>query len=234
MYQKSTTVNAVSIIIDWWKKLFAIYPNDRFNFNVESRLSNNELDLIIKDFPYILPREVRDLYQYCNSELEVAPLVYFLNIEQALDYYCYCYKHNYTIKQFFLSLNLKKLPLESFSTNFTDKIYASIINDYPYEICLFPVLRGWCKEIYYITCQAEEVDTSPVWIQFPEQMPILYTNSLTNLILTYAECYETNAFYFQPYDGEFYGELEQDLKKVELIFEKYNPEQINIWRSLWV
>jgi hypothetical protein len=81
-------------------------------------------------------------------------------------------------------------------------------------------------------CSKEKTDHSPVWLTFQGLETVEYTKSLTNLILTFAECYETGAFYtvFTEY-GEW--EIEEDLDKIEQIFEKYNPDQIDTWRSIY-
>jgi hypothetical protein len=48
-----------------------------------------------------------------------------------------------------------------------------------------------------------------------------------------AQCYQEGAYYIaiDPESGA--KKIEQDLDKVEAIFEKFNPNQIDAWRSIW-
>lgn len=96
-----------------------------------------------------------------------------------------------------------------------------------------PIFHGDGKDFYFVLCNQEQKSTSPVWCVFAGEGPQVYAASLTSLILTLAECYETGAYYIyfdEECDDFVFGE---DLEKVEQIFQKYNPKQMDTWRSIW-
>lgn len=99
---------------------------------------------------------------------------------------------------------------------------------------MLPLFHGDGKDFYYVVCDELEKNSSPIWCVFVGEEPRMYAASLTNLILTIAECYETGAYYVVYFDEESgYFDLGEDLEKVEKIFQKYNPEQIDTWRYIW-
>lgn len=91
------------------------------------------------------------------------------------------------------------------------------------------------NEIYYVLCPPLKKGINPVWCQFPEFKGEIYASSLTSLMLTSAECYETGAYYVEDCYVKIGARayLAEDRDKVELIFEKYNPQYIDTWRSIW-
>lgn len=103
-------------------------------------------------------------------------------------------------------------------------------NKIPASSHILPLFSIFEKYFSYVVCERE--NDSPVWCVF-EGEPIMYVSSLTSLILTSWECYETGAFYV-CFDEEFgYSYVEEDIEKFEKVFQKYNPEQIDAWRYLW-
>jgi hypothetical protein len=214
MSQSTKIINSLEIIIDWWRNTslsvktdYTEYFTSESSLESGSGLSSNRIDEITKDLPFKLTKAMHQFYQHWNAELEVASLVFLLPIENALDVY------------------------DDRSRNNGDSRYQTIIND-SYDMYLFPIFRGYCKEFYYITCKIEEVADSPVWIQFPGGKPIIYSGSLSNLISTFAECYQNGAFYFDTDGYTDGGEPEEDLGKFEMTFKKHNPDYINTWRML--
>jgi hypothetical protein len=62
--------------------------------------------------------------------------------------------------------------------------------------------------------------------------PLEYAASLTSLILTAWECYETGTYYIDI-DEDGYSYVEEDFEKVKKIFQKYNPKQMDTGRDFW-
>jgi hypothetical protein len=100
----------------------------------------------------------------------------------------------------------------------------------------YPALKlfsGDCGEIYYAICPDTPETFSPIYCKVPEKEPVVYAECLTSWIVAVAQCYQEGAYYIaiDPESGE--RKIEQDLDKVEPIFEKFNPNQIDAWRSIW-
>ncbi len=103
------------------------------------------------------------------------------------------------------------------------------LSSYP-ALKLFSGDRG---EIYYAICTNNQEIFSTIYCKLPDREPIVYAECLTSLIVAIAQCYQEGAYYIaiDPVSGE--RKIEQDLYKVEPIFEKFNPNQIDAWRSIW-
>jgi hypothetical protein len=100
----------------------------------------------------------------------------------------------------------------------------------PYTVILF---HGDRQEIYYVLCDNQERLISPVYCQFPGEEPIVYAECVTSLIVTIAQCYQEGAYYIAIDEETGDRTIEQDLDKIEPIFEKFNPDQIDNWRKIW-
>ncbi|NEP44589.1 MAG: hypothetical protein F6K35_37410 [Okeania sp. SIO2H7] len=96
---------------------------------------------------------------------------------------------------------------------------------------ILPLFQGFYKDFYYVICGDIE-NESPVWCVFVGEGPLEYAASLTSLILTSWECYETGAYYMTV-DEDGYSYLEEDNEGVRKVFQKYNPEQMDTFRYLW-
>jgi hypothetical protein len=99
-----------------------------------------------------------------------------------------------------------------------------------YIIRLF---HGDRQEIYYVLCDNQERLISHVYCQFPGEEPVIYAECVTSLIITIAQCYQEGACYIAIDEETGERSLEQDLDKIEPIFEKFNPDQIDTWRKIW-
>jgi hypothetical protein len=99
----------------------------------------------------------------------------------------------------------------------------------------YPVrlLHGDRQEIYYVLCDNEERMISPVYCQFPNEEPVIYAECVTSLIVTIAQCYQEGAYYIAIDEETGARSIEQDLDKIEPIFEKFNPDRIDNWRKIW-
>ncbi|MCC3415947.1 MAG: hypothetical protein JGK24_32310 [Microcoleus sp. PH2017_29_MFU_D_A] len=95
---------------------------------------------------------------------------------------------------------------------------------------ILPLFHGDGKNFYYVIC--DSANKSPVWCVYVGEAPRMYAASLTSLILSTWECYETGAYYmyFDEESGYSYVEDDDNSEKAEKIFQKYNPEQMDDWR----
>jgi hypothetical protein len=97
----------------------------------------------------------------------------------------------------------------------------------------FPLFKGTRDEIYYVLADDPEPTYSHVYCQFPGKEPIVYAECVTSLIVTIAQCYQEGAYYIATNEETGERSIEQDLNKIEPIFEKFNPDQIDTWRKIW-
>ncbi|MDX2211648.1 MAG: SMI1/KNR4 family protein [Oculatellaceae cyanobacterium bins.114] len=87
---------------------------------------------------------------------------------------------------------------------------------------LFPFM---CFEgdYYAVVLNSVRQPTSPViWIPKADNQVIPCYTSITSMMLTFAECYETGAYYLNEQ-----GYLEQNIQEVAQTSRKYNPEIAN-------
>ncbi|EAZ91207.1 SMI1/KNR4 family protein [Crocosphaera chwakensis] len=164
-------------------------------------LSIKEIEEITKDFPFVLPKEVYDLYQFCDGDIMLGSddlVLYPLKLALEWSPHCEAYKDPCSFDNHILT-----------------------------------IMHGCGKDVYYILCDKKEKDYSSVWYAKMGLDSVIYASSLTNLMLTIAECYREGAYYTKFYEEFGYIRIEEDLEKIEKIFQKYNPEQINTWRGIW-
>jgi hypothetical protein len=95
------------------------------------------------------------------------------------------------------------------------------------------LFHGDRQEIYYVLCDNQERLISPVYCQFPNEEPVIYAECVTSLIITIAQCYQEGAYYIAIDEETGERSIEQDLAKIEPIFEKFNPDRIDTWRKIW-
>lgn len=217
----STLTKALQRIISWQQ---TYYAEDAY---FSSGLTLHQIEGLTQDFPFKLPKEVSELYQYSygtEGGVNLAPgFCSFHSLEQALED-CRSWIFSEVNSCVFDSSEQVLNNLKFFESWDKDKEYKKAIDKYPFNTCGLPLFYGDGKECYYVLCDKEQTDFSPVWCRFIGEAPIIYASSLTNLILTIAECYETGGYYVAFDEESGYWELEQDLEKIELIFHKYNPQ----------
>jgi hypothetical protein len=97
----------------------------------------------------------------------------------------------------------------------------------------FPLFKGDNGEVYYVLADDPQHTHSPVYCQFPNGETIVYAECVTSLIIAIAQCYQEGAYYIAVNEEMGEKKIEQNLDKVELIFEKFNPDQIDNWRRIW-
>ncbi len=95
------------------------------------------------------------------------------------------------------------------------------------------IFHGDRQEIYYVLCDNIQRPYSHVYCQFPNSEPIVYAECISSLMATIAQCYRDGAYYVVRNEQTGEKEIQQDLDKIEPIFEKFNPEQIDNWRKIW-
>jgi hypothetical protein len=97
----------------------------------------------------------------------------------------------------------------------------------------FPLFKGTRDEIYYVLADDPEPTYSHIYCIFPGEEPIVYAECVTSLIVTIAQCYQEGAYYIAIDEETGARSIEQDLDKIEPIFEKFNPDRIDNWRKIW-
>ena len=98
---------------------------------------------------------------------------------------------------------------------------------------LLPIFHGDRQEIYYVLCDNIKRPFSPVYCQFPNEEPIVYAECISSWMATISQCYRDGGYYVTINERSGEKEIKQDLDKIEPIFEKFNPEQIDNWRKIW-
>ncbi|MGL5077541.1 MAG: hypothetical protein ACRDBG_17175 [Waterburya sp.] len=229
MMQEIHLKNALERIINWNKK-----------YNLESTylvsgIEKSELENILKDFPFKLPNELLFLYQYGYANIENSSDCFDMRpLQKNLDD---CLRFHLPAKIPISTLHALGIYRYNLSEAcYRDEIYNKIIANYQFDYCELPL-----DSAYFVKCYKQERDCSPVYIRLTEEEPLEYASSLTNLMLTFAECYETGAYYLSlereedlERGEEFeYWDIKENWEAVELIFKKYNPEQVDTWRELW-
>jgi cell wall assembly regulator SMI1 len=186
---------AVDKTVNW---LRLNYPENIEGFR--QGLSIEEIQEITKDFPFVIPKEIVELYQIYDGDIMFGSWDLTLySLESALEWSPHWEGYKY--------------PPSS-------------------ENHILTIMHGSAKNVYYVLCDKEDKDSSPIWYTEAGGRSIIYASSFTNLMLTVAECYETGAYY-TALDSDGFLEIKEDLDKFEKIFEKYNPEQIDTWRQNW-
>ena len=194
----SKLTQALQEIVSW---LRVNYPEAVSE--LRTGLSIEQIEKITKDFPFVLPKEVYELYQFCNGNMVLG---------------------NYDLIMGSLESSLE----ESYSWEWAKE--PPSLNSH-----IFTVFHGDGHDVYYVLCDKQKKGFSPIWTAWAAHGcdPSIYASSLTNLMLTVAECYQAGAYYIQ-FDEDGYLEIGTDLNKFEKIFQKYNPEQMDAWREIWI
>ena len=170
-------------------------------------LSDAEIEDYLKDFPFQLPQEFYELYNWrngCAGEWqEFFPWYVFLPLERASEEY--------------------KMIREAAAE------VAADLNDDPSKIwhpSWFPVFRFVCVCDYYvIKGQLKAEPASPVLFIFnDDREPDAQYASLTYMMRAVAECYEARAYFVEEKtapDGSTYLSLAEDEDKEFEIHEQY-------------
>jgi hypothetical protein len=106
---------------------------------------------------------------------------------------------------------------------------ANAINDL--GILLLPVFHGKSGATYYVLCGENHL--SRVYYSLPGEELRVYAECFTSWIVSVAQCYQDGAYYTETDLDSGEMTIKQDLVRVEKIFEKYNPNQIETWQNAW-
>ncbi len=193
----SKLTQALKEIISW---LRLNYPEAVCN--LRQGLNLQQIEEVTKDFPFVLPREVTELYQFCDGNMRLG---------------------NYDLIMYPLELALEASNSWEWAKK-TPSLDSHILT----------IFHGDGHDVYYVICDKQKKDFSPVWSAWAAHGcdASIYASSLTNLILTVAECYREGSYYTQ-FDEEGDLEIGTNLETFEKIFQKYNPKQIDAWREIW-
>jgi hypothetical protein len=135
--------------------------------NLRSGLSQSQLEEIHKDFPFYLPKEVLEMYQWHDGT--------------NVDHYGDCqlfYYHTFLPLEYALKLRESWLP-----TKEEDYIY------FPIELLPLFEFEG---EFYCTQCSMEPSEAAPVWFAYHDNS-IIY-DTLTTMLQSILECYKTEAY----------------------------------------
>ena len=167
--------------------------NTPFYDDFNPGLTSAQIYTLLKDSPFKLTREVRELYEFFDGGVELFPFWGFYSLEEA-------------IKNYYVWV----------------EVYCEDCEP-RHQLPLF-----WLAGEYYVICEEEEIDSSPVWFRPKGEEPILAYSSLTSLIQMMAECYETGAYFIwtAEHDIEYFGEDFGEL----MIYSEYHISQL---RQFW-
>jgi hypothetical protein len=191
------------------------------------RYWENYAILILQAFDPILDWQFF-YYNAIYNNLETDPTTLILTFQQRIDrlpseftqelrQLYLCYEGDFQLAPQLYSYTLKQIMENLSSSNLSDTI---------------PLFYGDRQEIYYVLRDSIESTISPVYCQFPDREPIVYAECVTSLIVTISQCYQEGAYYIEIDEEKGKKTIEQDLNKIEPIFEKFNPDQIDNWRNM--
>lgn len=142
--------------------------NPTLRASLRKGLSKTQIKERTRDFPFRLPREVEELYQWRDG----------MNVEVHDD----SLFHNH----YFLPLHK---ALEEYQMNLTWRVLSD--GDPTIVPNLLP-LFSFQGEFYGAYCRREKQDTAPIYFVFHSES-IVY-DSLTSMLSAILECYETGAY----------------------------------------
>ena len=195
---------------------------DRYELIAES------IDLIICWQLYHLEGLYLKNYQVeriCLNDEDVKEITKYMPIELPYEL-CYLYKHYNGGYQ--LCPNLTFYPLKQAIDELSNlRWLRSPESGYP-----FPLFKGDREEIYFITVTKRRSNVTHIYCQFPGQEAILYTQSIASLLVTISQCYQEDAYAVTIDPVSERQDISASLSTIELIFDKFNPDTINSWRSI--
>ncbi|HLP91409.1 MAG TPA: SMI1/KNR4 family protein [Nostocaceae cyanobacterium] len=187
----STLTNALDRIFNWLQN-----HKPEFSTSFLPGLTLAEIEEKLQALPFRLPQEVYDLYQWRNgmqNDEMIFVYHYFLTLDQAIEL-ALMYPDNYGLNSDFFKQHRQAEGYPSY---------------------VFPLFE-FEGEYFAVGANTTELETYPVFhIHHGETFAF---TSLTNMILTIAECYETGVYTTTP-DGDF----ELDYQQFGAIRRKYNP-----------
>jgi hypothetical protein len=158
-------------------------------------------------------------YEDVNKITDCLP--FNLPLELSELYYYYNGGYQLAPELYFYSLRraIKALP---------DLAHVKSDKGYP-----FPLFKGDRGKIYYILADNSNQTYSHVYCIFPDGEPMVYAECITSLIVTITQCYQEGCYYIETDRETGIREIKQDLDRIEPIFDKFNPNQIDVWQKVW-
>lgn len=199
--------NALERILYWMQK------HDPYRISIlEPGLTLLEIEEKVRILPFRLPQEFYELYQWRNG---IIPGTRgwsqgfggrdFSSLDSL-------------IKQYFDSIDY------SIKCAVLDKNSSSVSIRNPQWFSLL----GYDKQDYFIIGEQEQKQASPVFCfdygDWNDFRPKLKYSSLTSMMLTIAECYETGAYYHYLVEGRDLTTFGINYPAAESIRQKYNPD----------
>jgi len=209
--------NALNRILTWLKQNKSNYVNC-----LQPGLSKTEIDQIVRDLPFTIPSEIYELYQWRNGAIEgemgIAALFggwSFYPLEQIVLNYEKAHKE----RQKMILAKISFIKLSDFAPyidNFTPlKVFQSF-DEWRYTGSV------WLNQ---------NLDFHPVVFDYFEagvfEVTRMYT-SLTSMMQTIAECYETGAYSINLDLLHIKNFVKYDFEKEEIIWRKYNSSLIEL------
>ena len=210
-----------------YKRFRHKYPNHDF-WEEYDRLLSESVDIIINWQLYHHNRLY--LKHPLTDDLQISPdnyrkvtdsLPFKLSLELANLYQYYNGGYQFAPGLYFY-------PLKQAIQSLSNLTWIKSDTGYP-----FPLFKGARDEIYYVLADDPEPTYSHIYCILPDKEPIVYTECVTSLIVTIAQCYQEGAYYIAIDEETGERSIEQNLDKIEPIFEKFNPDQIDNWRKIW-
>ncbi len=207
MAEQQNIIQGLDRIAQWAK----IHPEQ--DIDIFPGTSSVEIEKVLKGFPFKIPTELRHLYEHGHTSIFLGPCPSrFRDIQDSIGSYSY--------EEFWIA-------------DSDEEERIKILNQYPPDGCNLNIAYGGGKQTYFIKCYKTETDYSPIWVRHIGLPYAMYASSLTNLILTWAECYESGAYYSVFDEENDFHHLQEDWSKIQSIFEKYNLAQMDVWKSCY-
>jgi len=211
--------NALNRILTWLKQNKSNYVNC-----LQPGLSKTEIDQIVQDLPFTIPSEIYELYQWRNGAIEndddMAGLFAgwsFYPLQELVSNYKKGEKdpQRVGIKRL---LNLESSDLAFYINKLT-----------PLNVFYNLYLWGW--EFSSSIWLNQNLVSHPVvfdWLEQGDFEVIAMYTSLSTMMQTIAECYETGAYYPNPESLHIGYFFYSNSEKEEIIWRKYNSSLIEL------
>lgn len=193
MPRETDLIDCLQRILNWLQQNAPLYAQGFL-----PGLSYEEIEVIISNLPFKIPKEVYDLYQWRNgtdSKAMIFVYHYFWYLDMALEISSDCVNDPW-------SLELREEAGEPFY--------------------LFPIFE-FEGEYFAVLGETTQVETAPVYHIAAKGAGIARAfNSLTTMMQAIAESYETGVYQLTPE-----GRLELNYEKFRRLRLKYNPGTVD-------
>jgi hypothetical protein len=210
-----------------YKKFRSTYPDCNFWQDRRSLLADS-IDIIINwqlyhynqlYLKHLLLDELTIEYEDVNKITDCLPFNLPIELSELYHYYNGGYQLAPDLYFYPLRRAIKALPN-----------LAHVKSDKGYS---FPLFKGDRGKIYYVLADNSNRTYSHIYCVFPGEEPMVYAECVTSLIVTIAQCYQEGCYYIETDRETGIREIKQDLDRIEPIFDKFNPDQIDVWRKIW-